>query len=64
MDYEESDIKYKLLIKPTVDTDGKKNYIFAMTSLQLVGEAMQMIKDYYIYLIIFVLILIVLISFY
>ncbi|MDT3497770.1 HAMP domain-containing histidine kinase [Bacillus toyonensis] len=64
VDYEENDIKYKLLIKPTVDADGKGNYIFAMTSLQPVDEAVQMIKDYYIYLIIFVLILIVLISFY
>ncbi|MGH0595872.1 sensor histidine kinase [Bacillus pretiosus] len=64
MDYEENDIKYKLLIKPTKDAEGKTNYIFAMTSLQPVDEAVQMIKDYYVYLIIFVLILIVLISFY
>lgn len=64
MDYEENDIKYKLLVKPTKDVNGKRNYIFAMTSLQPVDEAVQMIKDYYIYLIIFVLILIVLISFY
>ncbi|MFK4289206.1 hypothetical protein ABH955_000527 [Bacillus sp. RC240] len=64
VDYEENDIKYKLLIKPTIDADGKVNYIFAMTSLQPVDEAVQMIKDYYVYLIIFVLILIVLISFY
>ncbi|WP_377865140.1 sensor histidine kinase [Bacillus sp. R86525] len=64
VDYEENDIKYKLLIKPTIDADGKVNYIFAMTSLQPVDEAVQMIKDYYVYLIIFVLVLIVLISFY
>ncbi|KAB2460220.1 HAMP domain-containing protein [Bacillus sp. CH126_4D] len=64
MDYEENDIKYKLLIKPTKDANGKTNYIFAMTSLQPVDEAVQMIKDYYVYLILFVLILIVLISFY
>lgn len=64
VDYEENDIKYKLLIKPTKDADGKISYIFAMTSLQPVDEAVQMIKDYYVYLIIFVLILIVLISFY
>lgn len=64
VDYEENDIKYKLLIKPTIDADGKVNYIFAMTSLQPVDEAVQMIKDYYVYLILFVLILIVLISFY
>ncbi|PGW27812.1 two-component sensor histidine kinase [Bacillus cereus] len=64
VDYEENDIKYKLLIKPTKDAYGKVNYIFAMTSLQPVDEAVQMIKDYYVYLILFVLILIVLISFY
>ncbi|MGE7882873.1 ATP-binding protein [Bacillus sp. NPDC094077] len=64
MDDEENDIKYKILIKPTKDANGKTNYIFAMTSLQPVDEAVQMIKDYYIYLIIFVLLLIVLISFY
>lgn len=64
MDYEENDIKYKLLIKPTKGANGKTNYIFAMTSLQPVNEAVQMIEDYYVYLIIFVLILIVLISFY
>ncbi|QUG84689.1 sensor histidine kinase [Bacillus nitratireducens] len=64
VDYEENDIKYKLLIKPTKDVEGKVNYIFAMTSLQPVDEAVQMIKDYYVYLILFVLILIVLISFY
>ncbi|MBJ8113600.1 HAMP domain-containing protein [Bacillus cereus group sp. N6] len=64
VDYAENDIKYKLLIQPTKDGDGKTNYIFAMTSLQPVDEAVQMIKDYYVYLIIFVLILIVLISFY
>lgn len=64
MDYEENDIKYKLLIQSTKDEEGKTNYIFAMTSLQPVDEAVQMIKGYYIYLVIFVLILIVLISFY
>ncbi|MBK3497346.1 HAMP domain-containing protein [Viridibacillus sp. YIM B01967] len=64
MDYEQNDIKYKMLIKPIKDVNGKTNYIFAMTSLQPVDEAVQMIKDYYIYLIILVLLLIVLVSFY
>ncbi|MGE7624062.1 ATP-binding protein [Viridibacillus sp. NPDC096237] len=64
MDYEQNDIKYKMLIKPIKDVNGKINYIFAMTSLQPVDEAVQMIKDYYIYLIILVLLLIVLVSFY
>ncbi|AKR12664.1 histidine kinase (plasmid) [Bacillus thuringiensis] len=64
MDYEQNDIKYKILIKPIKDVNGKTNYFFAMTSLQPVDEAVQMIKDYYIYLVILVLILIVLVSFY
>ncbi|MHB0802828.1 HAMP domain-containing sensor histidine kinase [Bacillus thuringiensis] len=63
-DYEENDIKYKLLIKATKDEHGKTNYIFAMTSLQPVDEAVQMIKGYYVYLIVFVLLLIVWMSFY
>ncbi|MFE4764637.1 HAMP domain-containing sensor histidine kinase [Bacillus mycoides] len=64
MDYEQNDIKYKIFIKPIKDVNGKINYFFAMTSLQPVDEAVQMIKDYYIYLVILVLILIVLVSFY
>lgn len=64
MDYEESNIKYKILIRPIKDTTGETTYIFAMTSLQPVDEAVQMLEDYYVYLIIFVLLLIVLASFY
>ncbi|GGB52086.1 HAMP domain-containing protein [Virgibacillus dakarensis] len=64
MDYEENNISYKIIIRPIKDTTGETTYIFAMTSLQPVDEAVQMLKDYYVYLIIFVLILIVLASFY
>lgn len=64
MDYKENDIKYKLLIKSIKNAGGKTTYIVCMTSLQPVDEAVQMIKDYYVYLIIFVLILIILVSFY
>ncbi|GGE61939.1 sensor histidine kinase [Priestia taiwanensis] len=64
IDFEQNDIKYKIVIKPTKDVNGKINYIFVMTSLQPVDEAVMMIKDYYIYLIIFVLVLIVLVSLY
>ncbi|MFJ7979993.1 ATP-binding protein [Lysinibacillus xylanilyticus] len=64
MDYEENGVKYKIIIKPTKDSKGKPNYIFAMTSLQPVDEAVMMIKDYYVYLIIFVLLLIISVSFY
>ena len=64
IDYEKNDIKYKLLIKPIKDKDGSLTYIFAMASLQPVDEAIQMVKDYYVYIIAFVLVLIFLASFY
>lgn len=63
-DYEQNGIKYKQLIKPIKDKNGNTTYIFSMVSLQPVGEAMQMLKDYYVYVIGFVLLLIFLASFY
>jgi len=62
--YEENDIKYKQFVLPIKDKEGKDAYLFAMTSLQPVDEAVQMIQDYYLYLIVFVLVLILLASFY
>ncbi|MCW9131965.1 HAMP domain-containing histidine kinase [Bacillus paramycoides] len=64
MDYEKNDIKYKLLIKPIKEKDGSTTYIYAMASLQPVDEAVQMVQDYYIYIIAFVVVLIFLASFY
>ena len=64
IDYEKNDIKYKLLIKSIQEKDGSFTYIFAMASLQPVDEAVQMVKDYYIYIIGFVVVLIFLASFY
>ncbi|TBX74740.1 HAMP domain-containing histidine kinase [Bacillus mycoides] len=64
MDYEKNDIKYKLLIKPIKEKDGSVTYIYAMASLQPVDEAVQMVQDYYIYIVAFVVILIFLASFY
>ncbi|PGF08789.1 two-component sensor histidine kinase [Bacillus pseudomycoides] len=64
IDYEQNDIKYKLIIKPIKDKSGAITYIFSMTSLQPVDEAVQMIKEYYVYIIMFVLLLIFLASFY
>ncbi|PER24242.1 two-component sensor histidine kinase [Bacillus cereus] len=64
MDYEKNDIKYKLLIKPITERDGSVTYIYAMASLQPVDEAVQMVQDYYIYIIAFVVVLIFLASFY
>ncbi|WP_439876722.1 sensor histidine kinase (plasmid) [Bacillus mycoides] len=64
IDYEKNDIKYKLLIKQIPEKDGSFTYIFAMASLQPVDEAIQMVKDYYIYFIGFVVVLILMASFY
>lgn len=64
LNYEQNDIKYKLLILPIKEKNGKTTYIFSMTSLQPVDEAIQMVQDYYVYIIAFVLLLIFLASFY
>lgn len=64
IDYEKNDIKYKLLVKPIKEKDGSVAYIYAMASLQPVDEAVQMVQDYYIYIIAFVVVLIFLASFY
>lgn len=64
MDYRKNDIKYKLLMKPIKEKDGSVTYIYAMASLQPVDEAVQMVQDYYIYIIAFVVVLIFLASFY
>ncbi|MBJ8095768.1 MULTISPECIES: sensor histidine kinase [Bacillus cereus group] len=64
IDYKQNDIKYKFIIKPIKDKSGAITYIFSMTSLQPVDEAVQMIQEYYVYIIMFVLLLIFLASFY
>ncbi len=63
-DYEINDVQYKVFIEPIQESDGTTTYIFAMASLQPVNEAVQMIQDYYIYVILFVFVLIFLASFY
>lgn len=64
MDFKENGVSYKIIVKQIKDLKGEINYIFTLTSLQPVDEAVQMIKDYYVYLIIFVFLLIVLVSLY
>ena len=61
LNYEQNDIKYKILIKKSDETN---SYIFSMTSLQPVDEAVQMIEEYYIYIVVFVSLLILLASYY
>ncbi|TCJ76791.1 UNVERIFIED_ORG: signal transduction histidine kinase [Bacillus cereus] len=64
IDYEQNDIKYKIIIKPIKENNGEVTYIFSMVSLQPVDEAIQMIKEYYVYIVLLVLVLIFLASFY
>ncbi|EHB57442.1 sensor histidine kinase [Paenibacillus lactis] len=64
IDYEENHVNYKLFIEPIQDADGKPAYLFAMTSLQPVTEATDMMTDYYIYIMGAAVLLVVLVSFY
>lgn len=64
LDYEQNGIKYKLFIDPVKDENGETNYIFSMASLQPVDEAVRMVKDYFVYIIAFVLLLTILASIY
>ncbi|GBG05961.1 two-component sensor histidine kinase [Paenibacillus agaridevorans] len=63
-DYEHNNLNYKLFVHSFEDVDGQPAYIFAMTSLQPVDEAVRMMEDYSVYIVAFVLVLIVLVSFY
>ncbi|QHW34580.1 HAMP domain-containing protein [Paenibacillus rhizovicinus] len=63
-DYEQNNVKYKLFIQPVHFDNGTTNYIFAMASLQPVDEAVQMMKDYYVYIIAFVIVLILIAALY
>ncbi|MFC5470231.1 sensor histidine kinase [Cohnella suwonensis] len=63
-DYEESGVKYKLFVHRIVGGDGAPSYIFAMASLQPVDEAVSMIQDYYVYIVLFVVVLVLLASLY
>ncbi|MDC3424452.1 HAMP domain-containing histidine kinase [Aquibacillus sp. 3ASR75-11] len=62
--FENNEIEYTLLIQPFKTANGSTDYIISMTSLQPLSEAINMMKDYYVYIVIFVFILILLASFY
>ncbi|MFC4619249.1 sensor histidine kinase [Camelliibacillus cellulosilyticus] len=64
IDYELNDVKYKFFVDPLKDKDGGTRYIVSLASLQPVDEAVQMVKDYYIYIVAFVLFLTLLAAFY
>ncbi len=64
VDYEENHANFKIFVDRIQDHDGNPTYLFAMTSLQPVNEAVGMIQDYYVYIIIATLLLVLLASFY
>ncbi|WP_062104234.1 sensor histidine kinase [Bacillus niameyensis] len=62
-DEEQNNIQYKILTK-RLKVDDHPSHLFAMTSLQPVDEAVQMVKEYYVYLIAIVMLLVLIASFY
>lgn len=63
-DFEQDNIEYKLFIIPSKNSSGETVYIYTMASLQPVNEAVQVIKQYYIYIVLFVVALVLLAAFY
>ncbi|MCR8844521.1 ATP-binding protein [Paenibacillus sp. SC116] len=64
LDMVHNNVKYKLFINPIRSSDDSMVYLFAMASLQPVDEAVQMLEEYYGYVIAFALLLVSLVSFY
>lgn len=63
-DYQENNIDYKIFVERVTDQTGKPTYLFAMTSLQPVNEAAEIMRSYYGYIIAGTLLLVLLASFY
>ncbi|HDR7662271.1 sensor histidine kinase [Bacillus wiedmannii] len=57
-------IKNSIFVKPIVENGKITEYAFAIASLQPVNEAMLVLKDYYVYALIIVFLVIILLSFY
>ncbi|MGM9986312.1 MAG: ATP-binding protein [Bacillaceae bacterium] len=57
-------IKNKVFVEPLINNNGNQEFIFALTSLQPVSEAMIVFKDFYLYAFLIIIIIIVLFSFY
>ncbi|MDJ1476678.1 HAMP domain-containing sensor histidine kinase [Bacillus sp. LS15-K4] len=57
-------IKNSIFVKPIVENGKIAEYAFAIASLQPVNEAMLVLKDYYVYALIIVFLVIILLSFY
>lgn len=64
IDYEDNDIPYKIFVERVTNEVGNTNYLFAMTSLQPVNEAVGIIGHYYVYIFAGALLLVLLLSFY
>ncbi|KXY31764.1 sensor histidine kinase [Bacillus mycoides] len=57
-------IKNSVFVKPIMENGKIKDYAFVIASLQPVNEAMLVLKDYYVYALIIVFLVIILLSFY
>ncbi|HHL0970504.1 TPA: sensor histidine kinase [Bacillus cereus] len=57
-------IKNSIFVKPIIENGKITEYAFAIASLQPVNEAMLVLKDYYVYALIIVFLVIILLSFY
>ncbi|PAK54994.1 cell wall metabolism sensor histidine kinase WalK [Paenibacillus sp. 7541] len=64
MDFSENQVNYKIFVERSQDGEGNAEYVFAMTSLQPVNEAVGMLEQYYVYVIIATILLVMLVSFY
>ncbi|MEK3787089.1 MULTISPECIES: sensor histidine kinase [Paenibacillus] len=64
IDYEENNVPYKIFVKRLPDLAGNVEFLFAMTSLQPVNEATGVMRDYYGYIALGALLLVVSASFY
>ncbi|MDT9717881.1 HAMP domain-containing sensor histidine kinase [Paenibacillus sp. ClWae2A] len=63
-DYKENGIEYKIFLERITDQSGNPAYLIAMTSLQPVNEAMNIMQNYYIFILIGALLLVILASLY
>lgn len=57
-----SGVEYAILIKSLVESENTNRYLFVMTSLQPVGEAVEILKKYFVYLAPVILVLVIILS--
>ncbi|MCY6485344.1 HAMP domain-containing sensor histidine kinase [Clostridium aestuarii] len=63
--YDEPELKTqnRVFIKPVMNKNGSKKYIFVLTSLQPVDEAIGIMKNYYFYMFLLAIVFIIILSF-